>query len=105
MDWWAHQSSNLSHMQQFDPKGCGLCHSNTGSVGYKAVNYPVNLQTTKSIPTKGTQDNLGHMQLNKWRTLPCKLYFQSLRGTEVAATKVSGFSRGKLDVQLPKRPR
>ena len=36
-----------------------------GSMGYKAANYPVNLQTTIPILTKGTQDNLGYMQVNK----------------------------------------
>ena len=65
MNWWAHQSSNLSCMHKFAPKGCSLCPYDTVSEGYKAANYPVNLQTTKWTPTKGTQDNLGYMPLNK----------------------------------------
>ena len=104
MDWWAHQSSNLSYMLQLAANSCGPCHSNTGSKGYKVANYPVNLQTTKSTPTKGTQGNLGHMPLNKWRTLPCNLYSHFLRGTEVAMTKGQWLLKGNLDVQLPKDP-
>ena len=39
---------NLSHVHQFTPKDCGPCHSDTGSDGYRVVNYLVNLQATKA---------------------------------------------------------
>ena len=79
MDWWAHKSSNLSCMHQFALKGCSPCHSDTESKGYKVADYPVNLQTTKSNQLRVTQDNLGHMQLNKWRTLPCKVVLSLIK--------------------------
>ena len=97
MDWWAHQVVIYLMCTNSLQK-------DTGSMEYKVANYLVNLQTSKSIPTKGTQDNLGHMQPNKYRTPPCKLYSHSSRGTKVDMTKVSGFSRGNFDVQLPKDP-
>ena len=46
-------------------KGCSPCHSSTGSEVYKVVNYLVNLQTTQVRLSKGTHNNLRHMQLNK----------------------------------------
>ena len=65
MDWWAHQSSNLFHLCYFLQKIVVCASSNTGFEQHKVVNYLANLQTTEVILSKGTQDNIGHMQLNK----------------------------------------
>ena len=48
MDWWAHQSRNLSCMHQFAPKDCGPCHSDTGFEWIQGASYLVNLQATKA---------------------------------------------------------
>ena len=45
---------------------------NTRFEWHKVVNYLASLQTTSVVLTKGAQDNLGHLQLNKQRTLSCK---------------------------------
>ena len=68
----SHQSSNLScccySLQKVVVHAC----SNTAFEQHKVVNYPANLQTTWTILTKGVQDNLGHMQINKQGTLSCR---------------------------------
>ena len=46
--WWAHWGHNLSHMHYFTPKGCGLCHSDTGSDSHRVASYLTNLQTIKA---------------------------------------------------------
>ena len=47
------------------PKGGSPCLSGTGFKWHKVETYPVNWQTTQVRLTKGTQDNPGHMWLNK----------------------------------------
>ena len=87
MEWWAHQSSNLSHMHQFILKGCSSCCSDTGSEGYKVVNYPVNMQTTKSNQLRVPQITLGTCSWTNKGHFPVRLYSHSSRGTEVAMTE------------------
>ena len=87
MDWWADQSSDLSHMHQFAPKCCSLCHSNTGSKGYNVKNYPVNLQTTKLTPTNVPKITLGTCTWTNEEHFSLKMYSHSLRGTKVATTE------------------
>ena len=48
MDWWAHQSHDLSHMHQFALKVSGPCHSDTGSERHRVVSYLVHLQATEA---------------------------------------------------------
>ena len=48
MDWWAHQSHDLSHMCQIALKDCGPCCCNTGSKGYSMASYLVNVQATEA---------------------------------------------------------
>ena len=87
MDWWAHQSSNLSCMCQFALKGCSPYHSNTGSEGYKVANYPVNMQTTKSNQLRVPKITLGTCSGTNEEHFPVRLYSHSSRGTEVAMTE------------------
>ena len=87
MDWWAHQSSNLSFVCQFAPKGCSPCHSDTGSEGYNVVNYPGNMQTTKPNQLRVPKITLGICSQTNEEHFPVRLYSHSSRGTEVAATE------------------
>ena len=48
MDWWAHQSHDLSQICQFALKDCGPCCTDTGSKGHRVASYPVSLQATKA---------------------------------------------------------
>ena len=86
MDWWANQSSDLSHMHQFTAKGCSPCCSDIGSEGYKVANYPVNLQTTKSNQLRVPKITLG---MCSWTNehFPVRLYSHFSRGTKVATTE------------------
>ena len=47
MDWWAHESCNLSHVCQFTLKDCSPCHSDTGSEWMQGGKLPRYLQATK----------------------------------------------------------
>ena len=53
MDWWVHQSHDLSHMHQLTLKNCGPCHSNTGFKQIWGVSYLANPQATEVNLTQG----------------------------------------------------
>ena len=65
------QSSNLSHLCYSLLKGVVHACSDTRFEQHKVVNYPASLQTTQTILTKGVEDTLGHIQMNKQGTLSC----------------------------------
>ena len=85
--WWAHWGHNLSQVHLFTLKGCGPCHSNTGSNSHRVASYPTNLQTTKSHQLNITKITLSTYRWTNKEPFPVWLQFHFLRGTVVVKSE------------------
>ena len=65
MDWWAHQSCNLSHVHYSHQKIAILATPIPGSSGSREVSYLASLQATEVELTQGVKDILMHLWLHK----------------------------------------